>query len=895
MDPFDYPKWWEADVVLSDGGTVHLRPIVPTDADELLAFHGRMSERTRYLRYFGAYPQIPPRDLERFTTVDHHDRVAFIATLGDHIIAVARYERIDDTDSAEVAFVVEDAHQHRGLGPILLEHLAAAARERRIRTFVAEVLAENSAMLGVFRAAGYQVARAMEEGVFHLEFAIDPTEKSVAVARSREQAAEARSVHNLLHPRSVALIGASADPDKIGYAVLGNLLRADFTGPVFPVNADRRAVRGVRAYPSVLDIPDPVDLAVVAVPAAGIDDVMDACLAKGVKALVVISSGFGETGPHGESAERRLVEEARAHGMRVIGPNALGVINTDPGIRLNATLAPRIPGRGRTGFFCQSGALGITILADATTRGLGLSTFVSAGNRADVSGNDLLQYWETDPATDVVLLYLESFGNPRKFARLARRLGRVKPVVVVKSGRNAVLPALAATSVDVDEASVAALFEQAGVIRVESIAQLFDTALLLAHQPLPGGERVAVVGNSAAIGVLAADAALAHELVLATAPVDVGAAAGPDVFAEAVRRALRDPDVDSLVVVFVPPLSVPGTAYARAIRDAVAELDERKPIVSTFLATEGIPDELAVPGPGGAPGRGSIPSYPSPERAVLALARATRYAAWREAPLGELVRPEDVDADTARKIAEQSDVDVDGTERTVELSDADTVRLLGCYGIGVVPYRVAASADDAVAAAGELGFPVAVKATGERFWRRADLVGVRLDLSTPDAVRAAYTDMTGLSGTAEVYVQRMARKGTGCAVGVQDDPSFGTLVSFGLSGVVSDLLGDRAYRALPLTDVDAAALVRAPRAAPLLTGYRGSEPADLDALADLVVRVAALAEDVPRVRWLALEPILASAGGADVVRARIKVGPHPSSQDSGPRRLRSLTEQVIRK
>jgi acyl-CoA synthetase (NDP forming) len=688
-------------------------------------------------------------------------------------------------------------------------------------------------------------------------------------------------VHNLLHPGSVALIGASADPDKIGYAVLGNLLRADFAGPVYPVNAERASVRGVRAYASVLDIPDHVDLAVVAVPAASMDEVMDACLAKGVKALVVISSGFGEVGEHGESAERRLVDEARAHGMRVIGPNALGVINTDPGVRLNATLAPRIPGRGRTGFFCQSGALGTAILADATARGLGLSTFVSAGNRADVSGNDLLQYWETDPGTDVVLLYLESFGNPRKFARLARRLGRVKPVVAVKSGRNAVLPALAATSVEVDEQSVAALFEQAGVIRVESIAQLFDTALLLAHQPLPRGRRVAIVGNSSAIGVLAADAALGRGLELARPPVDVGVNAGPDVFAGAVRTALCDEDVDSLVVVFVPPLSIPGTAYARAIRDVVADLDPRdcKPIVSTFLATEGIPDELAVPGPGGAPGRGSIPSYPSPERAALALGRATGYAAWRAAPQGELVRPEDTDAETARAIAETG---VD------ELSDDETARLLACYGIGVVPYRVAASADEAVAAADELGLPVAVKATGERFWRRADLVGVRLDLSTSDSIREAYEETTALSGTQEVYVQRMAPKGTGCAIGVQDDPSFGTLVSFGLSGVVSDLLGDRAYRALPLTDVDAAALVRAPKAAPLLTGYRGSEPADLDALADLVVRVAALAEDVPRVRWLALEPILASRAGIHVVRARVKVGPPPSLQDSGPRRLRSL-------
>ncbi|MBB4904889.1 bifunctional acetate--CoA ligase family protein/GNAT family N-acetyltransferase [Actinophytocola algeriensis] len=886
-DPFDYPRDWEADLVLSDGGTVHLRPIVPSDADALLAFHGRMSERTRYLRYFGAYPQIPPRDLERFTTVDHHDRVAFVALLGDDIVAVARYERIDHGPTAEVAFVVEDRHQSRGLGPIFLEHLAAAAREVGIERFVAEVLAENSAMLGVFRAAGYQVTREMEEGVFHLEFAIDPTEESVAVARSREQAAEARSVHNLLHPRSVALIGASTDPDKIGYAVLGNLLRADFAGPVFPVNAEHRSVRGVRAYASVLDIPDPVDLAVVAVPAEHMDEVMDACLAKGVKALVVIASGFSDAGPAGEGAERRLVTEARAHGMRVVGPNALGVVNTDPAVRLNATLAPKVPGRGRSGFFSQSGALGTAILADAAARGLGLSTFVSAGNRADVSGNDLLQYWETDPATDVVLLYLESFGNPRKFARLARRLGRVKPIVAVKSGRNAVLPALAATSVAVDDASVQALFEQAGVIRVESLAQLFDTGLLLAHQPLPRGGRVAVVGNSSAIGVLAADAALGQGLELAGQPVDVGASAGPDVLAAAVREHLRGDEVDALVVVFVPPLSIPGAEYARALRDAAAEEGGTKPIVSTFLATEGIPAELAVRGKDGSPARGSIPSYPSPERAVLALARATRYATWRSAPQGELVRPEGVDVETARTLVESRLSEVD--DGLVELTDAEAVRLLSCYGIEIAPHRAVASADEAVAVAEELGYPVAVKATGERWWRRSDLEGVRLDLATAEAVRAAFADLTELTEVADIYVQRMARKGIGCSIGLRDDPSFGTLVSFGLSGVVSDLLGDRAYRALPLTDVDAAALVRAPKAAPLLTGYRGTEPADLDALADLVLRVAALAEDVPEVRWLLLEPILAAQAGAQAVGARVKVGPPPSRQDSGPRRLRSLT------
>ncbi|MBN6041574.1 bifunctional GNAT family N-acetyltransferase/acetate--CoA ligase family protein [Amycolatopsis sp. 195334CR] len=885
-ESYDYPRHWEADVLLSDGGTVHLRPVVPDDADGLVALHGRLSERTRYLRYFGAYPRIPQRDLERFSRVDHHDRVAFAAMLGDNIVAVGRYERLDRGPSAEVAFVVDDAHQGRGLGSILLEHLAAAASERGLRRFVAEVLAENPQMVRVFRDAGYQVSRAIEEGVLHLEFDIDPTEESLAVARSREQAAEARSVHNLLHPRSVAVIGASTDPTKIGYVALTNLLTADFAGTVYPVNPEHRSVRGVRAYPSVVDIPDPVDLAVVAVPADQVESVLDGALEKGVKTLLIVSGGFAEAGPHGLHAELRLVGEARAHGMRVVGPNALGVLNTDRTVRLNATLAPRLPASGRAGFFCQSGALGTAILADAEARGLGLSTFVSAGNRADVSGNDLLQYWETDPGTDLVLLYLESFGNPRKFARLARRLGRTKPIVAVKSGRHAVRPQLAATSAEVDEASVQALFEQAGVVRVDTLAQLFDTALVFAHQPLPAGPRVGIVGNSSAIGLLAADTARAQGLRLAFEPVDVGPQASPEEFAGAVREALNSAETDALVVVFVPPLAIPGTTYARALREVVQELRKEKPIVSTFLAAEGVPDELAVRADDGAPTRGSVPSYPSPERAVNALARVIRYAAWQQRPQGALTRPAGLHVEQAQVIVNE----ILGTEdgQTTVLADEDVVRLLGCYGIEVVPFQVVSSADEAVASAAELGYPVVLKAVDERLRGRPDLAGVRLDLSAEDSVRAAYRDLREVSGEDDMYVQAMAPKGLSCVIGLQDDPSFGTLVSFGLSGLVSTLLGDRAYRAVPLTDVDAATLIREPRTAPLLTGYRGDEPADLAALQDLVLRVAALAEDNPEVRSLVLDPILASPDGAFVVYGRVVLGPPPSRPDTGPRRLRPI-------
>ncbi|WP_214369217.1 bifunctional GNAT family N-acetyltransferase/acetate--CoA ligase family protein [Pseudonocardia sp. H11422] len=892
-----YPRHWEADVVASDGGIVHLRPILPSDAEALLDFHQRLSDRTRYLRYFGPYPRIPPRDLERFTTVDHRNRVAFIGLLGDEIIAVGRYEGLNGQgsakggnggagaagdgvkESAEVAFVVRDDHQGRGLGSILLEHLAAAARENGLRRFEAEVLVENHQMVRVFREAGYQVSRAFADGVLHLEFDIDPTERSLAVRDSREQAAEARSVHNLLHPGSVAVIGASTDPSKIGHAVLANLLRGNFTGPVFPVNPDARSVRGVRAYASVLDIPDEVDLAVVAVPAAGVDEVMDSCLAKGVKALIVISSGFADAGSDGSGAERRMVEAARAHGMRVVGPNALGVANTATDVRLNATLAPHLPGAGRVGFFSQSGALGTALLATATERGLGLSTFVSAGNRADVSGNDLLQYWQTDQATDVVLLYLESFGNPRKFGRLARRLARRKPIVAVKSGRHADPRRRLASAVSIDDASVQALFEQSGVIRVGTVPQMFDTALLLAYQPLPAGPRVAVVGNSTALGVLVTDGLLDEGLELAGDPVDVGASATPEQFAAAVEQAISAEDVDALVAVFVPPVATPGTAYARALREAVAGSD--KPVVSTFLAVEGVPDELAVPRPDGTPGPGSVPSYPSPERAVAALSRVVRYARWRAGPVGEFVTPEGTETERARELVARF-----GVQETHALSDEDAVELLACYGIEVTPFHRVRGVEAAVAAADELGYPVALKAVGERWRHRTDLVGVRLDLGAPAAVTRAHGALAAVTGSEEVYVQQMAPKGQSCTLEVVDDPSFGSLLSFGLSGIASELLGDRAYRVVPVSTTDAASLVRAPRAAPLLAGYRGGEPARLDALEDLVLRVGKIAEELPEVRSLALDPVLASAEGVFVTGARVVLGPPPTRDDLGPRKLR---------
>ncbi len=632
-------------MLLADGGAVHVRPSAASDGPAILAMHERMSDRTKYLRYFQAVSQISPAQLAVYTGVDYVSAVGLVAELGGEIIAAGSYHRDPkNPETAEVAFVVQDGQQRRGLGSILLEHLAAAAQERGIKRFTAEVLGENQSMLRVFIDAGYEVTREFSSGIVDLGFDIAPTAASLAVITSREQRAESRSIARLLAPRAVAVIGASNETRKLGHAVLVNLLRAGFTGPVYPVNPETLSVQGVRAYKSVLDIPDPVDVAVVTVPAASVAQVLESCRAKGVHGLVIVTGGFADAdvaggAGGGADSQRRMVAMARANGMRVLGPNCLGLVNTDPSVRLNASLAPVVPPPGRVGFFSQSGALGIAILADAASRGLGLSSFVSAGNRADVSGNDLLQFWHGDERTEVVLLYLESFGNPRKFGRLARTLARTKPVIAVKSGRHALVsPGLQASSATISDTAVATLFAQAGVIRTDTLSEAFDAAQLLAHQPVPRGDRIAILGNSTALGVLALDACVDAGLtVVDEVPVDFGVDVSPEELHAAVRIAVGRRDVDAVVVVFVPPVAVPGQEHAEALREAAA--GSLVPVVSTFLAEDGLAESLMVMGADGGAARGSVPSFRTPERAVAALAHAVRYGAWLHRPSGTRAHP----------------------------------------------------------------------------------------------------------------------------------------------------------------------------------------------------------------------------------------------------------------
>ncbi|MGZ4597759.1 MAG: bifunctional acetate--CoA ligase family protein/GNAT family N-acetyltransferase, partial [Actinomycetes bacterium] len=830
MEPAAYPAHWEADVVLRDGGTAHLRPIRPEDADLLRRFYSRLSDETIYFRFFSLYRQLSDKDVTKFTVVDHVDRVALIATVGDEMIGVVRYARVGP-DEAEVAFNIEDAHQGRGVGAVFLEHIAAAARERGVARFVADVLPTNRKMLRVFQDAGYVVAHAMEDGVVRLEFSLEPTENSRAVTFAREHRAEAASVARLLQPRSVAVVGASRSPHSIGHTVLRHIIDGGFTGSVHAVNPHAEEVAGVPSYGSIRDVPADVDLAVLAVPAEDVEQVVAECAPKGVRGVVVVSSGFAETGEAGRARQQRLVRLARGAGMRVVGPSSFGVVVTDPEISLNASLSPVMPPRGRLGFFSQSGALGIALLDNVVERGLGISSFVSAGNRVDVSGNDLMQFWEDDEATDAVMLYLESLGNPRKFSRVARRLSRRKPVVVVKSGRGPRAEAPHGHVVresTAPAAAVDALFAQAGVIRVDTIHAMFDVGALVAHQPLPAGRRVAILGNSDALAVLAVDACEEAGLEVVGEPRQLGPDAKGTDFAAALDEVFAADAVDSVVALFIPPLATRDEEVADVL--AKSAQGATKTVVSTFLGMRGVPDALRA-----ADGLGSVPSYPTPEDAVRALAAVTHYAEWRRAPAGNAVEPAGLDVRGARAVVAAAMDDLaDGEGK--ELDQATLRALLACYGIELWESLPAVTADEAVAAADRLGYPVALKTLAPHLRHRSDLGGVRLNVDDEAEMRGAHAAMAARLGPGSAQhfvVQRMAATGVACVVSSVEDPLFGPVVSFGLGGVATELLDDRSYGIPPLTDRDLRQLVRSVRAAPLLFGHRGSEPVDVAAVEEL--------------------------------------------------------------
>jgi acyl-CoA synthetase (NDP forming)/RimJ/RimL family protein N-acetyltransferase len=858
---------WECDALTSDGRPVHLRPIRSDDGEALAAFHRGLSPESVYFRFFNVHPELSAKEVEWFTHVEYRNRMALVAQVDDRLVAVGRYDRCPGTATAEVAFVVADEMQGHGIATLLLEHLAAVGASHGLERFVAYVLPGNRKMLDVFRRSGFEERAQLSGDQVDVVLPLARTAAAVEAVEAREHGSEARSIARLLDPSSVAVVGASDRPGSVGGAVMRNLLGGGFAGAVHPVNPRHDRVTGVPAFPWVGAVPGPVDLAVIAVPAPEVEAVVADCAAKGVTGLVILSAGFAEDGDEGRRRQQRVLDLARRHGMRLVGPNCLGIVKTEVG--LDATFAPFRATPGNVGCLSQSGALGIALLERMATLGLGVSSFVSVGNKADVSGNDLLQYGEDDPGTGVILLYLESFGNPRKFARIARRVSRRKPIVALKSGRTAAGSRAASShtaAMASPDGAVDALFAQTGVIRVDTLTELFETATLLAWQPLPAGRRVGVVGNSGGPETMACDAAVAAGLDPA-APVDLLAGATPDQVEAAVRAQLADDRIDAVVVVLTPVLDADPEALAAAVTRAAE--GATKPVVASVLAVPEAPVALR---------EHHIPWYSSPEAAVQALARAVRYAGWRRRDPGEVPDLPHVHPPAARRLVGRG---------PGWLAPAEAADLLALYGIDTVATRTAATPEDAVRRADDLGYPVVVKTAEPGIVHKSDIGAVRVGLRTPDEVRRAAADIAAVvGGTCGFVVQPLVAGGVEMIAGITQDPAFGPLVMVGAGGITAELLADRALRILPLTDHDAADAIRSLRLSPLLFGYRGHPKAAVDRLEDLLLRLARLADDLPEVAELDCNPVIVTPTAAVVVDAKVRIA-EPTPRPADPlRRLR---------
>jgi acetyl coenzyme A synthetase (ADP forming)-like protein len=866
------------DVILRDGRTLRLRPPREDDAAALLDFFRGLSERSLYLRFHG-FPQVSEKLVEPVLEPDWDERGALLGTVaedgGERVVALANYVRLRDPALAEAAFTVADDHQGRGIGTRLLEQLAERAAEVGIERFVAEVLPDNRHMLGVFEGAGFELTRELEGGELEVVFPIAPTERYETRVAERDHSGVTASLRPFFEPRSLAVVGASRRRGSIGGELFRNILAGDFTGAAYPVNRAGEPVAGVRAYRSVEEIDDNVDLAVISLPAAAVLEAAEQALRKGVRALVVISAGFAESGGEGVERQERLLALVRAHGARLIGPNCLGIAVAGPS--LNATFAARSAPSGNIGFSSQSGALGLVLLEASESRGLGLSSFVSIGNKADVSTNDLLEWWEDDPSTDVVLMYVESFGNPRRFGRIARRVARKKPILALKSGTTATGQRAASSHTAAlagSEAAANALFRQAGVIRAGTIEELVDVASLLSTQPEPKGRSVALLTNAGGLGIVCADACEAAGLELpelgaetvaalgellpgeaSTAnPVDMLGGATAGTYAKALPLVLADQRVDAVIVLFAPTVTATAVEVAEAIERAAAEAGVEKPVLAVVMSAEGIPAALR------ARDRRTA-AFAYPESAARALGRAAQRAEWLRRPQGTTPQLDGIDRAAAQAVMEAALASAEDAWLTPD----ETRRLLLAYGLPVVPERVAADADEAAAAARELGFPVVVK-TAAAGAHKTELGGIALDLGDETAVRAAAERIGG-----PVVVQPMVKGGAELLAGVVQDPVFGPLVAFGPGGVLAELIGEAAFRIAPLTDVDAEELVLGGKAGRLVRGFRGAPPADVAALVDLVLRLGALGEDLSAVAELDLNPVLALPDRAVAVDARARV------------------------
>ena len=879
MDPVDdgpsptvppgYPVAYETDVVLTDGATAHVRPIRPDDVERLVAFHARQSPQSIYYRYFSPRPRLSDKDVDHLTNVDYVDRMALIALRGDDLIGVARYDRWRHRAEAEVAFFVDDANHGRGLATVLLEHLAVRAREIGLTAFTASVLPENRKMIGVFTQAGFETATRFADGVIEVRLELSPTPEAEAKIEERARTAASVAVRRLLSPRSVAVIGASRERRTISRDLLTNLYAGDFEGPIYPVNPSAHHVGGVRASASILDIDDEVDLAVIVVPAPNVAQVVEECGRKQVYGVVVLSAGFAERGEDGAALEADVLRVARSWGIRVVGPNCLGIINTDPAVRLYATFAQVAPARGRVSLLSESGMVGAAIIARAGEVGVGISSFVALGNRADVSVNDMLQDWAGDEHTDVVSMYIESFGNARHFSRLARQLTRVKPVVAVKAG----LVPSTSTPADVDDDTDAVLLRQTGVIEAPTLSSLLATVLLLTAQPLPRGRRVAVLGNAGGSLAIAADAALLAGLELAQLsdatrqrlgevadrpvghanPIDLGLWAGAAEFEAAARALVTDPGVDSILVLYAPSLGATADEAVAAL-EAGGRFDTNVTMSACFYGPR--PQRRAPIGDR------HLPVYDAIDIAARSLGRVAAYAAWLAEPEGELSQLSPPAEAMARALVTRA-VDAGDDQLAVD----DGLRLVDAIGIEVVASGAAGTLADALAEADAIGYPVVLKSACRDETAKTVAGGLALDLADASAVRAAWGRMEEVFGAAmlPVLVQSMVDPGTDVAIAVSEHEQVGPVLSICAGGVAAVFEPADDVRVLPVGDAEVRRFVAGSRLAPFLDDARRG------VLEAALLRVGALVEAVHEISSLRLNPVIVHADGAIVTDVRVGV------------------------
>lgn len=882
------PPHRNGNVVLRDGSTVRIRRMLPTDDKALLDLFTSLSEESLWMRFFGPTKGAAlAAEAHRETNLDHTFGLLALSGPEERVVGHAFYAALDE-HRAEVAFTIANDYQGRGLGTILLGQLAEVAEASNIQMFEAEVVAANHAMLHVFRESGFPIEVTAEAGQLHVTFPTSFTRQAIENFERRETLAAVNALKLFFNPRAVAVVGASRQRGTIGGEIFHNLLSFGFNGPVYPVNPTAAVVQSVPAYATVEAIPGPVDLAIIVVPSEKVIEVASGCGRKGVKALVVISMGFSETGREGQSQQAELVRVCREAGMRLIGPNCMGIINTEAEVRLDATFAPGVPPAGRVGFSSQSGALGLAIIEHANSLGLGISTFVSVGNKADISGNDLLRYWESDEGTDVILLYLESFGNPKKFSQIARRVGRRKPIVVVKSGRSAA-GARATSShtgalIAASDVTVDALFRQAGVIRTDTLEELFDVASLLVNQPLPRGNRVGIITNAGGPAILCADACEARGLEVPVLteesqaqlrsflpagaglgnPVDMIASAPAEHYRRTIEILAKDRNVDALIVIFTPPLVTRADDVAREIISAVRTMDDGKPVLSVFLSSQPAPEELRS-------GDLRVPSYSFPETAAIALARAARYRQWQKRPETFAPRFSDIRRDEAAGVVATALSRGDGW-----LTAEETATLFSCYGLPLIEQRVVKTPEEAGVVAEEMGSAVALKVIAPGVLHKTEAGGVRLNLRGSAEVCAAANQMTaslGAGGNSPTgfLVQRMAGAGIEMLVGVVHDPQFGPVVACGAGGVQVELLRDVSVRLTPLSREDASEMIRGLKTYPLLNGFRGGPVCDVAALEDGLLRTSAMLEDLPQIAELDCNPFVVLEHGAVILDARVRV------------------------